>query len=118
MERKQVARKEAEKSAEINLPGNGRRKPGAQPAERRLKAEENGQLDWSAARIEPEGQSATGAEAGGWSWSLWNASCMREWTGRLPWRRNRSEPAEALPAKGISPRNEGWFPERSSCRKR
>ena len=77
--------------AEINLPGNGRRRTAAQPAERRTRTGADGQVDRSAAGIEPEWQSAQGADAGGWQWSerdareardgtklAQNASCRRE----------------------------------------
>ena len=64
--------------AEINLPGNGRRRTAAQPAERRTRTGADGQVDRSAAGIEPEWQSAQGADDGGWLWSLRNASCRRE----------------------------------------
>ncbi|MBQ3756265.1 MAG: hypothetical protein II873_04045, partial [Oscillospiraceae bacterium] len=65
-EPEQVARKEAVMRAEINLPGNGRRRTAAQPAERRTRTGADGQVDRSAAGIEPEWQSARGADAGGW----------------------------------------------------
>ena len=77
-EPEQVARKEAVMRAEINLPGNGRRRTAAQPAERRTRTGADGQVDRSAAGIEPEWQSAQGADDGGWLWSLRNASCRRE----------------------------------------
>ena len=48
-EPEQVARKEAVMRAEINLPGNGRRRTAAQPAERRTRTGADGQVDWSAA---------------------------------------------------------------------
>ena len=56
----QVARKGAAMRAEINLPGNGRRRTAAQPAERRTRTGADGQVDRSAAGIEPEWQSARG----------------------------------------------------------
>ena len=72
----------------------------------------------SEAAVEPEGQSATGADAGSWTWSLRNASCRRERTGRLPGGGTKAslrlcgpegrsehervlpEPAEAVPRSG------------------
>ena len=77
-EPEQVVRKEAKMRAEINLPGNGRRRTAAQPAERRTRTGADGQVDRSAAEIEPEWQSAQGTDDGGWLWSLRNASCRRE----------------------------------------
>ena len=77
-EPEQVARKEAVMRAEINLPGNGRRRTAAQPAERRTRTGADGQVDRSAPGIEPEWQSAQGVDDGGWLCSLRNASCRRE----------------------------------------
>ena len=47
-EPEQIARKEAAMRAEINLPGNGRRRTAAQHAERRTRTGADGQVDWSA----------------------------------------------------------------------
>ena len=74
-EPEQIARKEAVMRAEINLPGNGRRRTAA---ERRTRTGADGQVDRSAPGIEPEWQSARGTDDGGWLWSLRNASCRRE----------------------------------------
>ena len=54
-EPEQVARKEAVMRAEINLPGNGRRRTAAQPAERRTRTGADGQVDRSAAESSRSG---------------------------------------------------------------